>query len=144
MLTITLDQFHSAVILLTQHHAKLPIIRPRADTPDAPRKQPWQRVNSILFSGEYWFSPAPLRRPPPSALREFGDPTSIKVTEQRLGHAPRSFEMLVMQAQQEIGQSIDIRCCRWINVVMRNEDLEPATVVIELILVNSASAEHTS
>ena len=139
-----LDQFHSVVILLTPHHATIPLIRPHADTPRARRKQTRQRLNSILFSGEYWFSPRPLRSPPPSAFREAGDPTSIKVTEESLLQSRRSFEILVMQARQEIGQSIDIRCCRWIDVVVRNEDLEPATVVMELILVNSAAAEHTS
>lgn len=138
------DQFHSVVILLTPNHAKIPLVRPHADTPRATKQQTGKRLNSIAFSREYWFSPRPIRRPPASAFREPGDPTSVKVTEEGLPRSPRRFEVTVMQARQDVGQLIDIQCCRWVDVVLRNEELEPATVLMELILVNSTATEHNA
>jgi hypothetical protein len=133
----SLDQLHSAVILLTERHTSIPLILPHPSTRQIATKRSLSRVASILFSGEYWFFRWPLRRPPASAFRERGDPTSIRVTSEDFG-------ALVMQARQKIGRSVDMHCCRWLDVVVNDDDQEPETVGMELILINSSVPERNS
>lgn len=103
-------------------------------------------VLSIPFSGEYWFFPRPrspvpgddwffqrvYKRPPSSSLTEEGDPANINVTLEDTGE-------MIMQAQQRIGRSLELRNCRRIDVVLDGEDEQPQSVDIELLLVNSSA-----
>jgi hypothetical protein len=132
-----LDQLQSGVILSTERKRPVPLILPRPDSLWARPKRPPSRVASILFTGEYWFFRWPLLRPPAGSLIEQGDPTSVDVTSE-------DFRPMVMQARQSVGKSIDMRCCRSIDVVVRGDDREPRTVVIELILINSSEAQNDS
>ena len=105
-----------------------------------------QRPLTIPFSGEYWFFPRPRsplagdewffqlsrKRPPASSLKEEGDPTTLNMTLEGSG-------ALVMQAQQRIDRSVDLHCCRWIDVVLRGDDEQPQYVDLELLVVNSSA-----
>jgi hypothetical protein len=137
------ETLHSAVILFTK---RKPPIHLHLEHGDRLRAGIVPPVLSIPFSGEYWFFPRPrspvpgddwffqkvYKRPPPSSLTEEGDPTSVNVTLEDTGE-------MVMQSQQRIGRSLELRSCRWIDVVIEGEDEQPQSVDIELLLVNSSA-----
>jgi hypothetical protein len=136
-------KLQSGVILLAKR--KPPILLELARR-NKFESQAVRRSFSIPFSGEYWFFPKPRsplsgddwffqetrKRPPASSLKEEGDPTTLNMTLEDSG-------AMVMQAQQRIGSSVDIHCCRWIDVVLNGEDEQPRYVDIELLVVDSSA-----
>jgi hypothetical protein len=130
-----LGQMQAGVILLAKPKSAVLLELPRKTDFRTQAKQPSFRLASIPFSGQYWFFRPPRRRPPPGSLTEQGDPTTLTMTLEDFG-------VLRMQAQQSIGRSLDVNCCRSIDVVLKGKDEEPESVLLELILVDSSRSEH--
>jgi hypothetical protein len=139
----SLGRLQSGVILLAKHKPPILLELARRNKFEA---QAVRRPFSIPFSGEYWFFPRPHsplsgddwffqethKHPPASSLKEEGDPTTLNMTLEDSG-------AMVMQAQQRIGSSVDIHCCRWIDVVLKGEDEQSRYVDIELLAVDSSA-----
>jgi len=87
------------------------------------------RPLGIPFSGEYWMFRAPSTRPPYGSFFERGNPASLSFST--TDHAP-----LEMEAHDRLEQSIDLHCCRTIQVAIWNGDHYPGTVALELILID--------
>lgn len=85
---------------------------------------------SIPFYGVYWIFKAPDTRPPENSLQARGSPAEH--TFHSTDHRP-----LIMEAKQNFGMSIDLKCCREIQIAVNNADTYRWTVSIELILVDS-------
>jgi hypothetical protein len=87
---------------------------------------------SIPFAGEYWMFKPPHVRPPVHSLVRRGDPVdlSFKTTDLRPMH---------MLARHRLERALDGSCCAGIHVEIRNADLHPWTVSLELLLLNSQS-----
>jgi hypothetical protein len=85
---------------------------------------------SIPFYGVYWYLKAPDRRPPPDVYTVHGDAASM--TFRSTDGAPLS-----MEAHQNLGKLIDLKCCDRIEVTVDNADHYFGTVSLELILVNT-------
>jgi len=85
---------------------------------------------SIPFSGEYWMYRWPYARPPRSSHFQRGSPAelSFKTTDR---------QPIQMEAYHRLYQTIDLECCRKIQVAIWNADRYPGTVSLELVLVNT-------
>jgi hypothetical protein len=85
----------------------------------------------IPFNGVYWFFKAPDLHPPSTSRQAHGSPELLDIhsTDRR---------PLSMEAHQHFGTMINLDCCYKIQVSIRNADLYPETVSLELILVNSS------
>lgn len=93
---------------------------------------------SIPFGGEYWmYRWLMFQRPPPNSFFERGTPD-------RLSFATTDRWPLQMEAHQKLEQSIDVACCAQIRIEILNADRYPATVSLELLLVNSEGASTAS
>jgi hypothetical protein len=92
---------------------------------------------SIPFFGVYWFFKAPDTHPPANSLRAYGSPTEH--TFRSTDHSP-----LFMEATQNFGTSIDLGCCREIQVAISNADTYGGTVSLELILVDTTLVHRPS
>lgn len=86
----------------------------------------------IPFSGVYWFFKAPDLRPPESSRQAHGSPEVLDIhsTDRR---------PLSMEAHEHLGSMINLDCCSRIQVSIRNADLYPETVSLELVLIDSGS-----
>ena len=85
---------------------------------------------SIPFYGAYWYFRASDGTLPADSVESRGDPasTSFKTTD---------FSPIAMEARENFGTSIDLSCCRSVELVISNGDRRPGTVAVELILVNT-------
>jgi hypothetical protein len=126
-----LDGTYSGVILWPERDRTtvlvppLPALRPSLFQKGSPAEP-----LSIPFYGVYWMYRKPLRRPPPNSHSTRGDPArqSFRSTD----NVP-----LLMEARQNLGRTIDVRCCREIRVSVRNADKYPGTLALELQLLNT-------
>jgi hypothetical protein len=84
----------------------------------------------IPFAGVYWFFKDPDVRLPKKPREAHGSPEvfDIHSTDR---HA------LSMEAHQNLGTLIDLSCCGEIQIAIRNADRYPATVSLELIVINT-------
>jgi hypothetical protein len=89
-----------------------------------------RRPIGIPFGGEYWLYRLPNRRPPGGSHFERANPAerSFRTVDQ----AP-----LEMEARQDLGQYIPVKCCREIRVEIWNADPHPGTVSLEMFLTDS-------
>jgi hypothetical protein len=124
-------EMQAGVILLAKPKAPVLLEPPRKAKFQTRTKQQSFRLVSIPFSGQYWFFRRPRLRPPLGSLIEPGDPTTLTMTLED--------GVFVMQAQQLIGQALNVDCCRFIDLVLNGKEEEPETVLPELILVNSSA-----
>jgi hypothetical protein len=85
----------------------------------------------IPFNGVYWFFKAPDLQPPGASRQAHGTPEMLDIhsTDRR---------PLSMEAHENFGSMIDLDCCSRIQIAIRNADLYPETVSLELILINSS------
>lgn len=85
----------------------------------------------IPFNGVYWFFKAPDRHPPATSRQAHGTPEVLDIhsTDRR---------PLSMEAHEHFGSMIDLDCCSRIQIAIRNADVYPETVSLELILFNSS------
>lgn len=88
------------------------------------------RPISIPFSGEYWMFRSPFARPPQDSYFQRGNPATLFF--HTTDHGP-----LQMEAHHRLDQLVDLRCCRAIQLIIRNADHFPGTVTVELVLLNS-------
>ena len=87
---------------------------------------------AIEFSGVYWIHPVPWSRPPQGAQ-------VMRTTPITYNFSTVDRTALVMQAHQQLPSPIDPRCCSAVEVVVRNADVQPETISLEVILSTSAS-----
>lgn len=91
----------------------------------------------IPFNGQYWYFKAPSVRPGPHAHIARGKPTDVIVRSSDL--AP-----LLMEAHQILDKSIDLTCCREIEVAITNADTRSGKISLGLILTDSTSPDKPS
>jgi hypothetical protein len=91
----------------------------------------------IPFDGQYWYFKAPSKRPDPRAHVAHGRSTYVNVRS--TDSAP-----LLMEAYQNLGTSIDLRCCSEIDVAITNADVRPGTIALGLRLADSTSIGEPS
>jgi hypothetical protein len=90
----------------------------------------------VPFFGIYWVFRYPEMAPPPASFRGEGDPEGMNL---------RSMDgrPIRVEARQNFGRIIDLRCCTRIQVQIRSSDRYPGTVRMELLL-NDSSAPKLS
>jgi len=86
----------------------------------------------IPFDGSYWYFKEPDKSPGREPHLAHGSPLSVDIHS-----ADR--RALIMEAHQDISSSIDLACCREIQVDLKNANVLPGTVFIALILKDSSS-----
>jgi hypothetical protein len=91
----------------------------------------------IPFDGQYWYFKAPSTRPGPRAHVAHGRATYANV------HSTNSAPLL-MEAYQNLGTSIDLRCCSEIDVTVTNADTRPGTIALGIRLADSDSVGQHS
>jgi hypothetical protein len=83
----------------------------------------------IPFGGEYWMYRDPSRRPPPSRSY-FRRGSPLMGVFQTTDHLP-----LRMEARHKLEQTINIRCCSEVRLLILNADSHASEVSIELTLL---------
>ena len=91
----------------------------------------------IPFDGQYWYFKAPSTRPGPRAHIAHGRATYANVRS--TNSAP-----LLMEAYQNLGTLIDLKCCSEIDVAITNADIRPGTIGLGVRLADSDSVEEPS
>lgn len=98
-----------------------------------------QNANPLVipFDGVYWFFQSPDLRPPTSSRQAHASPEKVEIrsTDRR----PLSIE-----AHDYLGSLISLDCCSRIQVSIRNADRYPATVSLELILMDTSKPSRPS
>lgn len=92
---------------------------------------------SIPFYGVYWLYRAPYRQPPRNSLNTRGSPDKVSF------RSADGFPM-IMEAHQNFGKHLNTNCCRAIQLSVMNEDPMGKSVLLELILVDSATKQRES
>lgn len=84
----------------------------------------------VPFFGIYWVFRHPELAPMPDSFRGEGDPEGMNL---------RSMDgrPLRVEARQNFGRIIDLRCCSRIQLQVRNNDRYPGTIRVELLLRDS-------
>jgi hypothetical protein len=84
----------------------------------------------IPFDGAYWYFQPPHNSPGVHPHVTHGDPTLTNI---------RSTNMfpLIMEAHQSLNSSIDLTCCRELQLTLANNDNRPGGVVLGVILTDS-------
>jgi len=85
---------------------------------------------SIPFFGVYWMFNPPHSRPPKNSIEVRGSP-EIK------GFHSSDSRPLKMEAHQNLGKRIDLRCCSRVDVEVKNTDFYGRTVTVELTILDS-------
>ena len=106
---------------------------PRARIFDTHENTQKAKPLTIPFFGAYWFFRAPDGGLPADSVESRGDPASISFSTTDL-------TPLSMEARENFGSLIDLSCCKAIQVIITNGDRHPATVSLELTLVNTTLA----
>lgn len=88
----------------------------------------------IPFSGQYWMFKPPLAAPPLGSYFRRATPLALSffTTDQK----PMS-----MKAVQKLDHSIDLGCCRAIQLTISNADGYPGTIALELVLIDTQVPE---
>jgi len=128
---------HTGIILLPEHQEHVTLVPPLPSMPRDLFDAKHQKPLSIPFYGAYWFFKLPDDKPPPNSFVTHGTPASMTF------YAPDS-RPLIMEAHQNLGKLIDLRCCREIQIEIQNADPYPGTVSMELVLVNTRSGQQGS
>ena len=126
------DDLFSAVVLKPKRPAHVVIVAPPTRTKG--RGKGTSKPLEVPFSGEYWMSYTWLRRPPASALVEYGDPEEFKFTA-------ADFSRLLMEAHQPLAMSLDVQDWAHVEVDFSSTDTMPETVSMALALRNTAEPE---
>jgi hypothetical protein len=94
---------------------------------------PLHAPRSIPFSGEYWMFRWPATRPPRGAVIRRGSASDLSF------HTTDGWPM-AMEAHQKLDSPMDINCCSQVQLAIQNSDPFPGTVSLELILIDTGSA----
>ena len=118
------------VILLPEKQTHTRLVAPVPAIGDPLLTSRGAKPLEIPFEGVYWFFRAPDVHPPRTSRQAHGSPEmlDIRSTDSR---------PLSMEARENLGSLIDLACCSRIQVAIRNADHYPATVSLELVLINS-------
>ena len=125
------DNSFPGVVLLPEAKPAQPVLV--APSPSSLRVSPDAATNkslSIPFSGQYWLYRPPNDRPPRTSHVQQGNP--LELSFRTTDRAP-----LVMEAYQKLDRAIDTKCCRAIQIDISNLDRYPATVALELVLIDT-------
>ena len=87
----------------------------------------------IPFSGAYWFFKSPATAPSAKAHVAHGNPTAVIIRSS-------DWHRLEMEANQGLSVPIDLRCCRAIELAIRNGDSRPGRINIAMRLIDSSAA----
>ena len=134
--TVLVTDSYPGMILrpLTNDHA--PMVPPVARRNTFDNKPSDRSVDpvTIPFYGAYWYYRASDGGLPADSIESRGDPTamSFKTTD---------FTPIAMEARQSFVTSIDLACCRSVELTISNGDRRPGTVSVELILTNTRLPE---
>lgn len=129
---ITGSEIHEGVILYSDQERQ-EIAVPRADwLRQQTQMQQMEETLEIPFWGVYWYFKAPDMQPPPESIIEHGQPDALSF---------RSTDgtPLTMEARQNLGRSIDLSCCRALDVKIRNADRYPGSVSVEVLVSDSST-----
>ncbi len=85
----------------------------------------------IPFAGAYWMFRTGFTRPPANSIVQRGTPTTSSF---------KTVDMwpLEMEAHQRLDRELDLSCCRQINIEVLNADKHPATITLELAMIDHA------
>jgi hypothetical protein len=114
-----------------------PPAKKREITPPVPHVQSFATGRAskpvvIPFDGPYWYFKAPSEKPGPRAHVAHGKATDVSVSS---SDSPP----LLMEAHQNLGQSIDLACCSEIDIAITNADNRPGKISLGLRLTDSRS-----
>jgi len=126
-----LESGYRGIILwpVEQKKKQLVVIAPRHPLQLSPLDR---KPVKILFDGPYWYFKPPTKSPGRNAHVEHGDPAKAYI---------RSNDSLplLMQAHQALGSSVDLDCCRELDIDIRNGDNHPGEIHLGLVLSDTAS-----
>jgi hypothetical protein len=128
---------HTGVILLPEREQHTTLVPPLPSMPSDLFDAKHQNPLTIPFYGAYWFFKLPDTKPPQDSFVTRGTPAEMTF------YAPDS-RPLIMEAHQNLGKLIDLKCCREIRIEIRNADRYPGTVSVELVLVNTREGQEGS
>jgi hypothetical protein len=94
-----------------------------------------RRTLVIPFDGPYLYSRVPGERPGPAAHVAQGTPLSVHV-------ASSDTEPIFMQADQQLGSSLEVACCSAIEVALENSE-QAGPLSFGLVLTDGASPSKT-
>lgn len=130
--TVLVTDSYPGMILRPLTQERAPIVPPVARRNIVDNKRSDRSVDpvSIPFYGAYWYYRASDGELPAGSIESRGDPTamSFKTTD---------FTPIAMEARQSFVTSIDLSCCRSVELTISNGDRRPGTVSVELILANT-------
>ncbi len=86
----------------------------------------------IPFDGPYWYFQPPHDNPGKRPHVDHGDPAKVNIRS--LDYLP-----LLMEAHQTLAASVDLACCRELQMHVRNGDNHPGTVILGVILTDSTA-----
>jgi len=86
----------------------------------------------ILFDGVYWYLRSPAKTPGNNAHIAHGSPARIEI------HSA-DWHPLIMEAHQRLVSPIDPRCCRELDLSIRNADNRPGAIRIAVELIDSST-----
>jgi hypothetical protein len=121
---------HVSVILLTAP-LKQQLIAPRTKDPILHTAR-LTKPMVIQFDGEYWYFQPPYSDPGPGAFIARTSPLTANI------HSVLSIPIL-MQAHQHLGTPLPIECCREVDVEVENREDRPGSIVMGVMLTDSAS-----
>jgi hypothetical protein len=128
--TVLADETYRGVILLPEPASHAVLVPPlpflKRDLFTRKRSTPL----NVPFSGVYWLFRRPQSEPPPDSHIARGNPLTSGFRSS--GHIP-----LLMEAHQNFGTLIDLRCCSRIQLAIRSADSHPGFITLELILTNT-------
>jgi len=91
----------------------------------------------ILFDGPYWYFKPPAKTPGRDPHVTHGDPAKVYIRS-------NDYLPLLMEAHQTLGNSVDLSCCRELDMDVRNADNHPGEVHLGLVLSDGSSLRKLS
>ena len=91
---------------------------------------------TIRFDGAYWYFQPPNTRPGPRAHHADGSPLALNIQV-------NNFIPLNMEAHQRLGTGVPLKNCAEIQVSIKNRDNRPGSIVLAVLLSDSASPQSS-
>jgi hypothetical protein len=124
------DKSFPGVILWSQPTPRTKLVQPLPAGLRTPLAAIPNQPSTIPFSGEYWMFRPPSTQPPRKSYSRWGSPLTLSfLTTDRAE--------MSMEAHQKLEHPIDLSCCGEIQIAISNADRYPATVALELILIDA-------
>jgi hypothetical protein len=128
------DKNFPGVVLFSDPKPRAKLVEPRPGWARNTLSSVPIEASIIPFSGEYWMFRPPDTQPPKKSYSRWGSPVtqSFLTTD----HAT-----MAMEAHQKLEHPIDLSCCVEIQIAISNADRYPATVELELILIDNGLSQ---